>query len=203
MESLVSFLAICSAIAVGAMSPGPSFLVVARASLSRGRRAGLLTAMGMALAGATYALLAVIGLASLLAATPLLFTAVKVLGACYLTFIGVVMIRNAKERLDGPTGRTEAKVGFWVGFMTQISNPKTIVVYTSVFAALLPRHTETWLLSALPITIGIIEGTWYAVVASLFAGTSAHQLYSRAKTSIDRVSGALMILLAIRLAWPS
>lgn len=159
--------------------------------------------MGMALAGATYALMAVLGLAGLLSATPLLFTVVKVLGACYLTFIGVTMIRHAKEHLGGPTGRTQTKAGFWVGFVTQISNPKTIIVYTSVFAALLPKQAEAWLLGALPLSIGLIEGLWYAVVASLFAGTGANKLYSRAKTSIDRVSGTLMILLAIRLAWPS
>lgn len=202
MESALSFAAICGAIAVGAMSPGPSFLVVARAALSNGRHAGLSTALGMALAGSTYALLAVLGLAGLVTATPLLFTAVKVFGACYLTFIGVTMIRHAKEPLGSAVGGIEGKAGFWVGFVTQISNPKTLVVYTSVFAALLPRQAEAWLFGALPLSIGFIEGLWYAVVASLFAGTGANKLYSRAKTSIDRVSGALMILLAIHLAWP-
>lgn len=202
VESLIAFFTISGAIAIGAMSPGPSFLVVARAALSSGKRAGLLTAAGMASAGALYALLAVVGLAGLLAATPLVFEIVKVLGAGYLAFIGYSMIRYSKSRLEATESGFDAKSGFLAGFVTQISNPKTIVVYTSVFAALLPAHSDPWLLGALPLSIGVIEGGWYAIVAVVFAGTKANQLYARAKTSIDRISGAVMILLAIRLAWP-
>jgi threonine/homoserine/homoserine lactone efflux protein len=203
VESLFAFLAISGAIAVGAMSPGPSFLVVARAALAKGRNAALLTAAGMASAGALYALLAVVGLASLLTATPLVFATVKVLGAGYLAFIGYSMIRHSKSRLEATGGGFDTKSGFWVGFVTQVSNPKTIVVYTSVFAALLPVHAEPWLFGMLPLSIGVIEGGWYAIVAIVFAGSKASQLYARAKTAIDRISGAVMILLAIRLAWPA
>jgi len=202
MESWVAFLTISGAIAIGAISPGPSFIVVARASLSMGQKRGLLTAIGMASAGTLFALVAVLGVASLLTATPLVFLAVKVIGAGYLGYIGYSMIRHAKVALGSPEASKAANSGFLSGFVVQLSNPKTIVVYTSVFAALMPKEPEIWLLAGLPLTIGLIEGVWYAFVAIAFAKSWANRGYGAAKKSIDRLAGTLMILLALRLAWP-
>jgi threonine/homoserine/homoserine lactone efflux protein len=202
MESWVAFFAISGAIALGAMSPGPSFIVVAQAALSRGRRIGLLTALGMALAGSLYALVAVLGVAALLSATPLAFLIVKVIGAIYLGYIGYSMIRHAAASLGSPDGSEATKAGLWTGLIVQLSNPKTIVVYTAVFAALMPKDPDGWLLGALPLSIGLIEGGWYTLVATFFAKPWASRRYASAKKPIDRVAGALMILLALRLAWP-
>lgn len=202
MESWVAFFTICGAITLGAMSPGPSFIVVARAALSKGRRVGFLTAIGMALAGALFALVAVLGVAALLSATPLAFLFVKAFGAIYLGYIGYAMIRNSSVPLDSPENSDATKSGMWSGLIVQLSNPKTVVVYTAVFAALMPQDAESWLLAALPISIGFIEGAWYSLVAFVFARPWARKRYEGAKTAIDRVAGALMILLAIRLAWP-
>ena len=202
MESWVAFFAISGAIALGAMSPGPSFIVVAQAALSRGRRVGLLTALGMALAGSLYALVAVLGVAALLSATPLAFLIVKVIGAIYLGYIGYSMIRHAAASLGSPDGSKATKAGFWTGLIVQLSNPKTIVVYTAVFAALMPKDPDGWLIGALPLSIGLIEGGWYTLVAAVFARPWASRRYASAKKPIDRFAGALMILLALRLAWP-
>jgi|688.fasta_scaffold158525_2 threonine/homoserine/homoserine lactone efflux protein len=202
MESWVAFFAISGAIALGAMSPGPSFIVVAQAALSRGRRVGLLTALGMALAGSLYALVAVLGVAALLSATPLAFLIVKVIGAIYLGYIGYSMIRHAAASLGSPDGSKATKAGFWTGLIVQLSNPKTIVVYTAVFAALMPKDPDGWLIGALPLSIGLIEGGWYTLVAAVFARPWASTRYASAKKPIDRFAGALMILLALRLAWP-
>ncbi len=201
MESWVAFFAISGAIALGAMSPGPSFIVVAQAALSRGRRVGLLTALGMALAGSLYALVAVLGVAALLSATPLAFLIVKVIGAIYLGYIGYSMIRHAAASLGSPDG-SDTKAGLWTGLIVQLSNPKTIVVYTAVFAALMPKDPDGWLLGALPLSIGLIEGGWYTLVAAVFARPWASRRYASAKKPIDRFAGALMILLALRLVWP-
>jgi threonine/homoserine/homoserine lactone efflux protein len=202
MESWIAFFAISGAITLGAMSPGPSFIVVAQAALSKGRRVGFLTAIGIALAGALFALVAVLGVAALLSATPLAFLIVKLFGAIYLGYIGYSMIRHAATNLNSPGNSFAAKSGLWSGLIVQLSNPKTIVVYTAVFAALMPKDPDSWLLAGLPLSVGLIEGAWYTLVAFVFARPWARSRYEGAKTVIDRVAGGLMILLAIRLAWP-
>jgi threonine/homoserine/homoserine lactone efflux protein len=197
---MTPLIAISLAIMLGAMSPGPSFVMVARTALSSGKSAGRRAALGMALAGTLFAIAAVVGLAALLVANGPLFTAFRVLGSSYLAYIGVTAIIHAKTPLKVAKGQKEAKAGIWKGFTTQVSNPKTIVVYASVFASLLPHSPEPWLLFALPLSIGVIEGFWYLLVANAFGSGKAVEFYARSKRSVDYVTGAIMILLAIRLA---
>ena len=200
MNSALSFWTITFAIAVGAVSPGPSFIMVAKTAMAVGRRQALLTAVGMGLAGALYAALAVFGLAALLLAAGPVFIALRVLGASYLAYIGVTMIMGAKRPLPIADTQASPTSGLFGGFKTQASNPKTVVVYASVFASLLPHSPEPWLFAALPATIGMVEGGWYVLVAILFSTARASATYAKAKPLIDRIAGALMIALAIKLA---
>jgi hypothetical protein len=85
------------------------------------------------------------------------------------------------------------------GAITQLSNPKTVVFYSSVFAALMPSQPDLWLLVALPLAMGLIETGWYVLVATFFASESAAALYEQRKTAIDRTAGAVMLLLAGKL----
>lgn len=200
MESGVAFWTISIAIAVGAMSPGPSFIFVARTAMQAGRRSGLKTALGMGLAGLLFATMAALGLAALLVAAGPVFIALSFLGAAYLAYVGVSMLIHAKSPLKVGRDANSQGQGVWSGFRTQVSNPKTVVVYASVFASVMPHSPEPWLLVALPFTIGIIEGVWYVVVATLFSLKQASTAYAKAKPVIDRIAGALMIALALKLA---
>ena len=198
MDSLGALLAISTAIAIGAASPGPSFVFVARQAMARGGKSALAAALGMGIAGALFASVAATGIGTVVSSVPALFIAVRVLGSSYLAYIGVTMIRFSSKPLEVVEG--SATAGIWQGFKTQASNPKTIVVYASVFAALMPHSPANWLYAALPATIGAIETAWYVVVALLFASSVAAKGYARAKTHIDRIAGLVMIVLAIKLA---
>jgi threonine/homoserine/homoserine lactone efflux protein len=198
MDSLSALVAISSAIAIGAVSPGPSFVFIAREAMANGRKSALATAIGMGLAGALFASIAGAGIGTVVTSAPAIFMVIRVLGAGYLAYIGLTMIRFSSRPLDVVEG--SAKAGIWQGFKTQLSNPKTIVVYASVFAALMPRSPANWLYAALPVSIGAIESTWYIVVALLFASAAASEGYARAKKHIDRIAGVVMIVLAIKLA---
>jgi threonine/homoserine/homoserine lactone efflux protein len=199
MDSITAYIAISSAIIVGAVSPGPSFIIVAKTSLSAGRRVAQFTALGIGIAGTIYASLAAIGLAAALHSYPMLFTAIKYLGGGYLAYIAVAMIRFARTPLDETAAAISSNQGFRRGFVTQLSNPKTIVVYASVFAALMPSKPELWLIVAQPLTIGLIEVVWYFLVARMFASAAASSLYARRKPVIDCLAGGVMLLLAAKL----
>ena len=158
-----------------------------------------MTAFGMGIAGSVYALLAVFGLATALHNVPILFNVIRFLGGGYLAYIAYSMIRHSSAPMPVGVQSSKGSSGLMQGLITQFSNPKTVVVYASVFAALLPMHPDLWLLIALPITIGLIEVSWYLLVATLFANGSASALYERRKTAIDRTAGSVMMLLAIKL----
>jgi threonine/homoserine/homoserine lactone efflux protein len=82
---------------------------------------------------------------------------------------------------------------------TQLSNPKTAIVYGSIFASFLPRDVPAALVVALPIVVFSIEAGWYSIVALLLSSASPRDAYLRYKNWVDRVAGGVMALLGIRL----
>ncbi len=204
MELSAAILAIAAALAAGAMSPGPSFLMVARMALSTSRRDALAAAVGMGIGGVAFALVALLGLLALLAAVPLLYGALKVLGGAYLLYLGYRIWRGASMPLpfaDADAGLRTSRPwrSFVLGLTTQVSNPKTAVVYASVFASLLPDNVPPVVVAALPILVFAIETAWYSVVAVALSAPLPRARYLAAKAWFDRGAGGVMALLGIKL----
>lgn len=204
MEWPVSVLSIAGALILGAMSPGPSFLMVARTAVSSSRIDGLAAALGMGVGGVLFAGVALLGLHVVLSATPWLYLCLRILGGTYLIFLGYLIWRGARR----PLLFTEAVIGggrstflgsFCLGLLTQVSNPKTAVVYASIFVSLLPREIPLPIMLILPPLVFAIEAGWYALVALALSTSSPRAAYSRSKAWIDRATGGVMALLGIKL----
>ncbi len=204
MELSAAILGIAVALTLGAMSPGPSFILVARTSVAVSRRDGLAAAVGMGVGGVFFSVIALLGLLAVLTAVPLLHLTLKVLGGTYLLYLGYRIWQGARQPLaldsTPAQGRpTRAWRYFVLGLITQVSNPKTAVVYASVFASLLPNGAPPFVLSALPIMIFFIETIWYSVVAIALSAPSPRAHYLASKTWIDRTAGTIMSLLGLKL----
>ena len=200
MEISAAVLSIVVALTLGAMSPGPSFVMVARTAVASSRADGLAAALGMGVGGVVFAALALLGLHAVLIAVPWLYLVLKILGGAYLIYIGWSIWRGAREPVaivdpvDATSGRS-----FWLALATQLSNPKTAVVYASVFVSMLPREIPLAVTLLLPLVIFAIEFGWYAIVALALSAPSPRAAYLRSKTWIDRAAGTVMTLLGIRL----
>lgn len=126
------------------------------------------------------------------------------LGGVCLTLLGILIGRAARQPAPlsgadaGPRPGTAWRA-FGLGFLTQISNPKAVVIYASIFAALLPREVPRLVHIVLPPLIFLIEAGWYAVVAILLSAPAPRALYGRAKVWVDRLAGGVLILLGLRL----
>ena len=202
MDIFAIYFAISTAILLGAMSPGPSFIVVARTAVAGSRGRGVLAALGMGFGGGFFALAALLGLQLILLAVPSIYRALQLLGALYLLFLAYKLWRAAPHPLDlsvGTQPRRSALQAFLLGLVTQLSNPKTAIVYASVFSAALPQHTS-WLLIALLVpTIFAIEFGWYSLVALAFSSGRARHSYVRGKSWIDRLAAGAMGLLGVKI----
>lgn len=202
MVDLLTLGAILGVLLIGAISPGPSFVLVARTAVAVSRRDGLAAAAGMGLGAAIFGALALGGLQAVLAQVAGLYVALKLLGGLYLVYLAVRILRGAAEPLAVPAA--EAEVGgfvrsFRTGLATQLSNPKTAVVFTSVFAAVLPADPPFWLVAILPPLILLQETAWYALVALAFSAGRPRAAYVRSKVWVDRVAGAAIGLLGVKL----
>jgi threonine/homoserine/homoserine lactone efflux protein len=205
MDSLLSLIAIIATLVVGVVSPGPSFVLVARTAIAASRSDGLAAALGMGMGGVAFGSLALLGLATLLMHAGWLYLVLKLAGGLYLIYLGIRIWRGARGGLSvgdstGVTHRNLAR-SFWIGLATQLSNPKTAIVYASVFAALMPAHPPLWFVLTLPPLLFVIESGWYAVVALAFSAGGPRAAYLRAKTWIDRLAGTVLAGLGLRLLY--
>lgn len=203
METILALAGVLLACLLGAMSPGPSFLYVARTSMAQSRSSGLAAAAGMGVGGAIFAALAVLGLKAVFASHPWLYFTVKLAGGAYLVYIGIQMWWGAKRPMDfreasAGAGGTNRRA-FAMALATQLSNPKTAIFYGSIFAALLPQAIAPLVAIALPLIVFGIEIAWYSVVALILSAAGPRAVYLRAKTGIDRAAGGVIGLLGAKL----
>lgn len=201
-QELVALTGILAALAVGVASPGPSFVMVARVAVATSRRQAMGAALGMGLGGLLFGAAALLGLQGVLHAVPALYLALKVLGGLYLCYLGVLIFRSAAQPLPvekaGP-GDGDAKRAFWLGFTTQVSNPKTAIVYASVFAAFLPQHVSASFAALLLALVFLVEAGWYALVAVILSSAAPQKVYLSFKAWIDRAAGCVMVGLGLKL----
>lgn len=203
MELTLALLTMTAAFTLGAMIPGPSFLLVARTALATSRSAGLSAALGMGVGGVIFAVVALLGLMALLAAVPVLYGLLKLVGGLYLLYIGWRIVRGARQPLAVDTLASKNSGSLWRAFAlalaTQLSNPKTALAYAGIFASLLPRDVPLAVTLALPLLVFVIEFGWYALVTLVLSASAPRARYLAGKAWIDRIAGSLMAVLGIKL----
>lgn len=203
MQELASLAGIIGALAIGVVSPGPSFVMVAKGAVSTSRAKGLAAALGMGLGGVAFAVAALLGLQAILLAVPALYVGLKLLGGLYLCYLGYRIFCGAQEPLHveeaANTGRSSALGSLLLGFTTQVSNPKTAIVYASVFAAFLPSAFSASFALALLCVVFAVEAGWYAVVAVVLSSPGPRRAYLSYKAWVDRTAGVVMVGLGLKL----
>lgn len=202
METLLPFAAIALLIVV---TPGPDMALVTRSVLSGGRHAGLLTALGIGLGAAAWAVAAVVGLAALLSAAPQVLTLIRWIGAAYLLWLGIRAV--LASRTPAPTMHGEPPVAGrpWsgplrIGLISNLLHPGQVVFYTSMLPQFIDPAAEpipqVILLGALFVSIVLAWFTAYALLASAIRIGR----WPRLAPLLSRVTGVVLIGLAIRLA---
>jgi len=187
------------------ISPGPNFVATVHHAVSRSRRDGVLVALGVATSEAIWVIVSIIGLGILLARVSWLVELIKIVGALYLSLLGVRMIWKAHCQKQGLV-REQASAtnsqgsAWWVGFLTNMSNPKTAAFFGSLFALLLPVHPSIGFQIACIVTIVLICAIWYSIVAYVFSFGLVARGYLRMKKWIDTITGGILVTLGIRLA---
>jgi threonine/homoserine/homoserine lactone efflux protein len=203
MHELAVLISILGVFLLGAISPGPSFVVVSRIAILRSRTDGVMAALGMGIGGFVFATVAVAGLTAILLQVEWLNMVLRVAGGAYLLWLGINIWRAAPEPLEVADTASERQSTLWSSLLrallVQLSNPKTAIFYASMFAALLPSPTPSWMYFALPPMLFLIEFGWYTVVAVGFSSRTPRAAYLRSKVWIDRTAGAVVGALGTKL----
>lgn len=185
------------------MSHGPDFVLVSQQSLGRGRAAGLLTALGIALGFGVHIVYSVFGLVTLVAQSAPLLTAVKIIGGLYLVYIGYKGIRakagggvleiRAEKAAREPVGKT-----VWRGVLCNVLNPKAVVYMLSLFTVVLSPATPMWQMAVYGAWMTLMIFIWFALVALMLSVPAVSRRFSRFGHWIDRVCGGALALLGVK-----
>jgi len=196
-------LPIAGVLFIGAMSPGPSFLVVAQNSLAKSRAHGIATAVGTGLGVAIFALLASFGVTTLIENVPSIYVVFKVLGGLYLLYLALLIWRGAPTPLLSKTAEVQGQnsifKSFLMGLVTQTSNPKTALVIAGIFAAFMPASPPPYTSIIIALIAFVIDFSWYAVVALSLSSARSKSIYARAKTGFDRIASVFLGFVGLRL----
>ncbi len=187
---------------LAAMSPGLAFLVITRISVGESRRVALAAAFGVANAALCWAIAATLGVHVLLAEAAWLYGILQLAGGAYLVWLGIEAWRHAGTALAPATSKT-LSMSCWrawrLGFSANLANPKVIAFYGSIFVALFAPEIPGWARVAALVIVAVNESWWFALVALLFSSPPAQAVYRRAKSWIDRATGAVMMIFGLRL----
>lgn len=180
--------------------PGPAFLFITRTSLVSGRRAGIAAGLGLATGASFWTLCALLGLDGLFAAFPALYVAAKIFGAFYLIYLAIGMWRDAGKAFDG-TMQPPSRVGprYLQGLLINLGNPKSMLFSASVIVLAFPNGITGAHVALVPMNQFVLEAICYVGFAGLFSLPAFRRGYLSFARAINRICGAVMALLGIRL----
>ncbi len=201
--TLAAFLAFSLLTLLGAISPGPAVLMSARTGLTEGFRTGAFLAAGIGAGAVFWATCAMSGLGLLFAWAPSLLIALKLAGGAYLVWIGVTLWRDAAKPFATTDARPTPRAplsALRLGLVTQLTNPKPVVLLSAIFLGTVPPGTPLWQRLALLAVLFTFETGWNILVARIFSLDRTRAAYISLKSIIDRAFGGLLILLGAKIA---
>jgi threonine/homoserine/homoserine lactone efflux protein len=197
--SLASLFAVALATSI---IPGPTNFLLMRISMRQGRWPGVMAAIGTTVGCVIWCLAAIIGLAALFAAAPWLYGALRIAGGLYLLWCAWSLWR-AKPAPAVEVTADASRQAFWAGLAVNMTNPKSVLFFASIFSAYVGPKTPLWVQGAAVGVVTFVCLGWCAGLAWLFSTQTAVDAYARMQVLLDRVAAVLMGAFGLGLLWTS
>jgi threonine/homoserine/homoserine lactone efflux protein len=179
------------------VSPGPNFLVVTQTAVNQSRRHAVYAALGVSSASTVLACVAATGVGILVAGLPWFRHAVQMLGGCYLVYMAGKIWMDARGAIKAPTGAAvqySVRQAFYHGLATNLSNPKALVFFATIFASMITPDSSTWVKVTGVAGICVASSIWHLALANWFSGARMQRAYRDAKSIINRVTACVLLV---------
>jgi threonine/homoserine/homoserine lactone efflux protein len=198
-----SFVAFTLVAALLTVTPGADMAMVTRVAVTRGFVPATRTVLGIASGCLVWALASAAGLAALIAASATAFNVLKLVGAAYLTFLGIQALLTSLRRGQAVTAPVERAVGspFRMGLFTNLLNPKLAVFYTSFLPQFIapgePVLLKSFALASIHAGLGIV---WLCFYARTLVAAGRVLSKPAVRRTLDRITGTALVAMGVRLA---
>lgn len=189
------------------ITPGPDMALIIARSTQFGTRSGIVAALGVGVGAFVHIAAAAVGISALLVTSALAFTVLKWIGALYLTYLGIQMLRasfkgEARLVTFQPLPACDLRQVFLQGVLTNVLNPKVAVFFLAFLPQFVSPDAPAKVVAF--ITLGLLfdaVGTAWNIAVACFAGRlAASSIYGRWKRGLERTIGALFVLAGVKLA---
>ena len=196
--STITFLQIFFVCLLGAMSPGPSMVVVINNAIFKNRYHGILTSIGHGIGIGIYALFAVLGIGMAIEANLFLFNGIRILSVIFLIYLGLKSIINkTKIDFDKKDNTKEGATSFLQGFSISILNPKIFIWFVAIYSQFMSLDNDMVFNIYLVLTAGIVDVTWYIVLTLLVTSNLALEFVKNKISILQRFLGIILITLGL------
>lgn len=205
-EFLTNWMILVSVFTIAVISPGPDFVVSVRNSLTYGQRAGIMTAIGFAGGVGIHVTYCLLGLATIISQSVLLFSLFKYIGAGYLIYMGFMALRSkgfqsgSEENVMHGQSQTSDLAMLRSGFVTNLFNPKATLFFMALFTQIIQPGFDLWVSFVYGATCVVMTFIWFSIVATILNRPQIKARFIHASKWIDRICGGALLALGLRLA---
>lgn len=184
---------------IGAMSPGPSMVVVINNSIFKNRFHGILTSLGHGIGIAVYAFFAVLGIALIIKINLYIFNSIKFLSIIFLLYLGIKSIIS-KNKLDFDDGNLSGGVtSFLQGLSISLLNPKIFVWFIAIYSQFMSLDNSMVFNTILILTAGLVDAVWYIVLTLLVTSNIALEFIKNKSIILQKFVGVIFIIIGVLL----
>lgn len=199
---------ICALHFVAQLSPGPDIILIAKSSASTTRRNTIHIIAGISLGIVLWVVLTLLGFTVLVEQFPWIQQVLMLIGGLFLAKMGWAMLSGGLRSLkqstaleDVPAQSSAQKNYFLLGLFTNLSNPKTLIYFSSVFSLALSSSASDYLKAQLAVIIPLQTFLTFVLLMLLLSQPKIKAVYQRSGSYIDILSGALFLIFALWLGY--
>lgn len=201
---LAEFILVAGLHLLAMISPGPDFVMVSRSSLVYSRKAGIFSALGLALGVLVHITYSLVGLAYIISKSIVLFSTLKYLGALYLLYIGYKSLRaksnTTKETSEKAIKELTPLAAMKTGFLTNAFNPKVTLFFLALFTQVIHQNTPLLIKLLYGLEMSLATFIWFTLVSLLLSHSKVKSRFNKIQHYIEKTTGAILIALGIKVA---
>ncbi|QIC73673.1 MULTISPECIES: LysE family transporter [Acinetobacter] len=201
-------LTICALHFVAQLSPGPDIILIAKSSASTTRRNTIHIIAGISLGIVLWVVLTLLGFTVLVEQFPWIQQVLMLIGGLFLAKMGWAMLSSGLRSLKQSTALEDVQAQssaqknyFLLGLFTNLSNPKTLIYFSSVFSLALSSSASDYLKAQLAVIIPLQTFLTFVLLMLLLSQPKIKAVYQRSGSYIDILSGALFLIFALWLGY--
>lgn len=188
------------------ITPGNDTIFILSRSMAQGKRAGIMSVLGIATGSLIHTVLAAFGLSIIIAKSILAFNIIKYAGAAYLLYVGYKMLTD-KTKINTDTSISENLINlkkiYRDGVLTNVLNPKVALFFISFLPQFIDPHTTNTIVPFIKLGVTFtITGTIWCLILANFASVIFSKLKQNKKLSnyVNKTCGGVLIALGIKIA---